>query len=192
MGSASVFFFFLSANAARGTAGSGYTSIRRSKALTVASEFPLASGIGVILLISYLRVRSLWQLEQNCHVVGLIFHQQVGLALKRAAGGKIRQSILAFTFVMSAGSTTSETGWPSIGWPRPELQGQHHHFILCEIVVGQFHAAIENCEHVLGFEFLGLRIRSVALEAKGVGILRAQQMIVCRRREARGRSRIPA
>ena len=60
-----------------------------------------------------------------------------------------------------------------------ELQGQHHHFILCEIVVGQFHAAVEiwlsTCS---ASRFLGCRIRAVTLEAKAIRILRTQQMIV--------------
>src|ERR1039458_4535806 len=60
----------------------------------------------------------------------------------------------------------------------PELQREHDHFILREVVFGQPHTSVENRQHMLGFEFLGLRIWTVALEAEGIRRLGAQQMIV--------------
>ena len=79
-------------------------------------------------------------------------------APKNVAGGRTGSRSWLIVFVMSVGSATSETGWPSTGCPRAIFQRQHDNFVLREIVFGQLHASVEDRDHVLGLEFLGLRI----------------------------------
>src|ERR1700732_3949871 len=60
----------------------------------------------------------------------------------------------------------------------PVLQRQHYNFVLRKIIFRQLYAALENREHMLGFEFLRLGLGSVALQAESIGGVGAQQMIV--------------
>src|SRR5439155_20660552 len=63
--------------------------------------------------------------------------------------------------------------------PAAELQRQNNNLVLREIIIRKLHAAVENRERMLGFKFLGLRVRPVALQAESIGSLGAQQVIIC-------------
>ena len=67
---------------------------------------------------------------------------------------------------------------PVHGMPHSEFQWQSDDFILGEIVFGKLHTAIEDGHQMLGFQFLRLPIRTMALQADGVGCSRAEQVIV--------------
>lgn len=64
--------------------------------------------------------------------------------------------------------------WMPVGRvPASVFQRQDHHFVLREVVLGQFDRAVENRDDVLGLQLLGLRVRPVAFEANILSLLRS-------------------
>ena len=47
----------------------------------------------------------------------------------------------------------------------PKFDWQHHNFVLFEVIIRQPYVPVENCEQILRFQLLRLRIRPVTLEA---------------------------
>lgn len=64
------------------------------------------------------------------------------------------------------------------GVAKPESQRQHGHTVLFEVIVREFHSAVENREYALGLQLLRLRIWSVALQAKRVSVCTQQLLAI--------------
>ena len=109
--------------------------------------------MSILLVRIYLRVRSLWQLAQNAALLTWSFTSRSGCA-DACGWWHDRQLICALQLGDVVGSGTSETGWPSVGCPRPYFSGSTTHLVLGEVVFGQFHAAVEDRDQVLGLELL--------------------------------------
>src|SRR5208337_1212676 len=126
---ASSVFFFLSPNAPRGasavrpsrtTHASRRVRLRVGPAQASSIVFSIRFMLGMA---HYLRVRSLWQVEQNARLLAWSLISRSGCA-EAWGWWQVRQLIDVMTFVTFVGSTTSETGWPSTGCPRPNFSGR--------------------------------------------------------------------
>lgn len=63
--------------------------------------------------------------------------------------------------------------------PPAELNRQNHYLIVLEVILGQFHFAVEDCPHVFRFQLLRRRrIRAVALETQVIHLRCSQQMLI--------------
>jgi len=69
-------------------------------------------------------------------------------------------------------------GVPRNGMSHAKLQWQHDGLVFREIVIGKFDASIEDSQQRFSFQLFRLPIWSVALQAKRIRRLGAQQMIV--------------
>src|ERR1700757_3965953 len=95
------------------------------------SSQPMRIEFGRDLIMFVLRSRSyfdkdsrfLWQVSQNAMLLAWSFTSRSGCA-DACGWWQVMQSMWVFTLVMSAGSITSCTGWPSIGCPSPYLMGR--------------------------------------------------------------------
>jgi hypothetical protein len=113
----------------------------------------------------------------ECHVVRLVFHQQIGLSRRMwlVAGqaghwcfhlGRIRWIQQVRDWV------------PRHRMSRTKFQRQHHYFVLSEIIIRKFHTPVEDGQQVFGFQLLRLGIWSVAFEAQCIRALGTQQMVI--------------
>ncbi len=108
------------------------------------------------------------------HVVFLIFHQHPRLFAPRAADDKSSRSSESASW--SSRSSQWQPGVAQSGVPGRTSAAESA--FVAEVVFRQLHLAVEDRDQVLALEFLGVRIRPVALQTKRVDVCSPQQVLI--------------